>query len=963
MKPFLYQVAASFYARYGAEITRLAFVFPNRRTGLFFQKYLSEVAQRPIFSPSILTINDLFTRLARRQSADRISLLFSLYAHYVRLSGSDESFDDFLYWGEMLLSDFDDIDKYRVDAQALFRNLSDIKEIERDFDFLTPEQLEAIRMFWSGFHRRAHVLNRQRFLEVWQVLYNLYQDFRAALSAEGKAYEGMIFRDVAEKVSRDEVEALSYERIVFVGLNALSVAEETFLDKLRDWDLADFYWDVASAQATDAANKASFFVMRNAKRFPSCCPLPVEPSREAKIEVIGVPSGVGQAKQLHNLLRQWFPEEAVPAEEALRTAVVLPEESLLLPVLHAIPASVGSINVTMGYPLAGTPVASLVEAVMALQLQVRWIDRLPLFHYSQVLPLLNHRYLSAADPECVGTLIKEITESNRIYLEPAFLARTPLLALLFQPITQVADFAAYLIRILEALNERLTAQEELQEEEPTTKGRLSREIEQEFIFHYFATVNRMQEVMREHAVEMRLDTFFRLLKRMADRVTIPFQGEPLSGLQIMGVLETRALDFDRLVILSMNEGVFPQHKVANSFIPYHLRKGFGLPTYEHQDSIWAYHFYRLIERAEQVSLVYDTRSTGMRSGEVSRFVHQLRYHYGWPLRDKLIVYDVAAQSAQPLVVRKDSVACQHLSAYLENGEKALSASALNRYLDCPLKFYLTDVEGLREEDRVTERVESDTFGSILHKVMEILYRPLQRQVVTSDLLKKIRKDKRLLQQTVAQAFASEFFKSDQVKPLHGLNFLNGEIIRKYVEQILRQDDRLTPFTYGESELLVKGQIALTDGRQVALKGFIDRVDEVNGVKRIVDYKTGAPELTFSSIESLFDADLAKRPKEVMQVFFYAYLYLKVQQSASAQPVQPCLYGVRNLFKDPFDSAISQGVSRGKKERVEDCSPLIEAFEEALRHCLDALFDPDVPFAQTTQTDRCAYCPFKDICGR
>ena len=960
MKPFLYQVAALFYAQYGAEVSRLAFVFPNRRTGLFFQKYLSEVAKRPLFSPVILTINDLFARLAKRQTADRINLLFLLYSHYIQLSGTDESFDDFLYWGELLLNDFDDIDKYMVDARQLFRNLADLKEIEQGLDYLTEEQIAAIRTFWGSFNRRSDAPNHQHFITVWQILFELYTRFREALAAEGKAYEGQLFREVAEQA---EAYQLPYEQIVFVGLNALSVAEERFLDRLKQQGVADFYWDTCSAKVCDPNNRASYFIMRNVKRYPSRFSLPEEPHQEAKIEVIGVPSGIGQAKQLHSLLQAWFPPEKVSADEALRTAVVLPEESLLIPVLHAIPSGITHINVTMGYPLAGTPIASLVEAIMALQQQMRWIDRQPMFYHAQVLPLLNHRYLLATDPEGISALVKEITETNRIYLEPDFLARNPLLKLLFQPVERVPDFTDYLIRFLEALNEQLTERSEDPDESLAERGQLAKEIEQEFIFHYFATVNRMREVMRAHAVEMRLDTFFRLLKRMADRVTIPFVGEPLSGLQIMGVLETRALDFDRLIILSMNEGVFPQHKPANTFIPYHLRRGFGLPTYEHQDSIWAYHFYRLIERAKQVSLVYDTRATGLRSGEVSRFVHQLRYHYRVPLQDKLVVYHVASQPRTSLVIPKDEMVMRQLDAYRRGGGRGLSASAINRFIHCPLRFYWTDLEGIREEDTVSETVESDTFGSILHKVMECLYRPFEGRMVTADLLKALQKDEALLRGTVTRAFASEFFKTDIVKELRGQNYLNGEIIRKYVEKILEQDRRLTPFTYVESEKRIEGWISLTDGSQISLKGFIDRVDKVDGTVRIIDYKTGNPKQQFAQIAHLFDPQAKTRPKEVMQVFFYCWMYERLAEQPETTPLQPGIYAVRNLFGNAFDASIGYKPDRGKSERVADFRRFSVSFEEALRHCLDQLFDPAIPFTQTTSTKGCDYCLFKALCGR
>ena len=959
MKPFLYQVASLFYEKWGAEVSRLAFVFPNRRTGLFFQKYLSEVADIPLFSPTILTINDLFIQLSGKQSADRISMLFTLYDIYIRQSGSTETFDEFLYWGEMLLNDFDDIDKYMANARMLFSNVTDLREIENDFDFLSDEQIAAIRSFWSSFYPRGDTPNQQQFLAVWQVLYDLYEEFRATLTAEGKGYEGMIFREVVESMERGESPDLPYEQIVFVGLNALSVSEERFLAQLQKRKIADFYWDYVSDKVTDPDNKASYFVSRNRKSFPSSMKLPPEEKVKTEIEVIGIPSGIGQAKHVYTLLSDWCKEAEMSSEEALRTAVILPDEHLLIPVLNAIPEQIRRINVTMGYPLAGTPVASLIEYILALQKNVRYIDRNPLFYFRDVLPVLNHRYILSTSPEIISSLVKEITENNKIYISHTELEKTPLLEILFTPVTGVEAFSDYLIKVLEELNKVMSA---LSDEEEEDAPQRTNDLEQEFIFHYFTTVNRMKEVMRDACVEMKIDTFFRLLKRVTDTITIPFHGEPLSGLQIMGVLETRALDFDRLIILSMNEGIFPQRKAANSFIPYNLRRGFGLPTYEHQDSVWAYHFYRLIERASHVSLLYDTRSNGLQTGEVSRFVHQLHYHYEVPMRDKLVVYNVSSSKTPPLAVPKREDIMRRLDAYRKGGSKAISASAINTYLDCPLKFYFSVVEGIREEEEVSETIESDVFGSILHKVMEEFYKPFQGKMVTVDLLKAIRKDTALLTGVIARAFASEFFKTEVVRSLTGQNYLIGEMIRKYVEKILERDGKLTPFVYIESERKINGLISLSDHSEIRLKGFIDRVDEVRDAIRIIDYKSGSGTTTFSSIESLFNKEEKDRAKAVMQVFMYCWMYAHLTEN-KGKTIQPGIYCVRSLFADPFDPSVYHRIERGKSEKVEDFSGYAQAFEEGLRGCLDEIFNPEIPFTQTPTGKACSYCPFKGICGK
>ena len=978
MKPFLYQVASLFYSKYGAEVSRLAFVFPNRRTGLFFQKYLSEVSEKPLFSPTILTINDLFVQLSGKQTADRISMLFKLYDIYLSHSGSSETFDEFLYWGEMLLNDFDDIDKYMADARMLFTNVTDLREIENDFSFLSPEQIAAIRTFWSSFYPKGDTPNQEQFLAVWQILYALYTDLREALAAEGKGYEGMIFREVVEQMERNECCDLPYTKVVFVGLNALSVAEERFLSELQKREIADFYWDYASPKVTDPDNKASYFVERNLRRFPSQLivesgELKVENENgnsdakqlstfnsqlsTPKIEVIGIPSGIGQAKQVCSILNELCKEDEMSAEEALRTAVILPDEHLLIPVLNAIPEQIRRINVTMGYPLAGTPVASLMEYILALQKNIRYVDRRPVFYFRDVLPILNHRYISTTSPEVVSNLVKDISENNKIHISYDDLNQTPLLSILFTPVTEVEMFSDYLINVLQELNRVMTLQTGEEEEDATQR---TNDLEQEFIFHYFTTVNRMKEVMQEANVRMKIDTYFRLLKRVTDTITIPFHGEPLSGLQIMGVLETRALDFDRLIILSMNEGIFPLRKAANSFIPYNLRRGFGLPTYEHQDSVWAYHFYRLIYRASHVSLLYDTRSNGLQTGEVSRFVHQLHYHYEEPIQNKLVVYNVSSSKTPALQVAKTEEVMNRLAAFRSGGTRAISASAVNTYLDWPLKCYFSVVEGIREEEEVSETIESNVFGSILHKVMEELYQPFCGKMVTADLLKAIRKDTPMLTGAVARAFAEIFFKTDIVRPLTGQNFLIGEMIRKYVEKVLERDGKLTPFRYIESEKKIKRLFPLTDKSEIQLKGFIDRVDEVRDAVRIIDYKSGSGTTQFTSVEALFDKEDTDRAKAVMQVFMYAWMYGSVQLPTV---IQPGIYYMRTLFSPSFDPGIYRRTDRFKTEQVLDFANYHADFENGLRNCLDEIFGRETPFVQTPNGKACVYCPFKDICGK
>ncbi|MDR1259414.1 MAG: PD-(D/E)XK nuclease family protein [Tannerellaceae bacterium] len=965
MKPFLQQIATLFYSQYGADVSRQAFVFPNRRAGLFFRKYLSEAAGKPIFSPAIFTISDLFLELSRKQVAGRIHMLFALYKIYSRQSASDETFDEFVHWGEMLLNDFDDVDKYLVNARMLFSNVTDLRAMESDFNFLSEAQIEAIRSFWSSFSPSGKGM--QNFLSAWQILCGLYTELRETLAAEGKGYEGMIAREVVERIDNGEPDDeyfLPYQKVVFVGLNALSPVEEKLLQQLQKKGIADFYWDYESTKVTDKDNRASFFVERNIRMFPSQHTLPApEPVSLTRpyIEVISIPSATGQAKQVYNLLNV---TDGMTEEESLRTAVVLPDERLLIPVLNAIPGHIKRINVTMGYPLAGTPVASLADYILTMHKHVRYADRQPSFYFRDVLPILNHRYIASTAPDIIPEMARQITQNNRVYIPSEMLGATPFLKTLFTPVEDAADASAYLLSVLTELY-KITGrgEEPCDAHAESTAPASVIDIEQEFIFHFIATVNQLKDAMAENTVDMKLDTYLRLLRRLTATLSIPFRGEPLSGLQIMGVLETRALDFDRLIILSMNEGIFPQKKASSSFIPYNLRRGFGLPTYEHQDSVWAYHFYRLIHRASRISLLYDSRNNALRTGEASRFIHQLHYHYQTPLHRKLIVYNVSSSAPPAIRIEKDPRVMELLSAYRKGGQRAISASAINTWLDCPLKFYFTFVEGVREEEEISQTIESNVFGSILHKVMEDIYRPFTGKTVTADLLKAIKKDTPALSRTIAAAFAEIFFKTTAQRPLEGQNFLAGEMIRKYAEKILEYDARtLTPFRYIASEKKMNTQLTLTDGSEIQLKGFIDRIDQSSdGATRITDYKSGTGLQSFRSVESLFDMREKDRPKAVMQVFMYAWMYERMPEY-DGHPLRPVIYYMRSLFSGSFDPSVQLHIERGKSEPVDEFSQYSALFETSLQTCLDEIFSATTPFIQTPTRKSCTYCLFRGICG-
>ncbi|HBB00837.1 MAG: hypothetical protein A2W86_12340 [Bacteroidetes bacterium GWD2_45_23] len=968
MLPFLYKIAQQFYTQYGNELYRYTFVLPNRRAGLFLQKYIAEIAGRPLFSPAMLTIQELFASLSSYQLADRIEMLVMLYNHYRKISGSGESFDDFLFWGDMLLNDFDDADKCLVDAKQLFRNVHDFRSLDDDLTHLTEDQIAAIRRFWTHFMPVEGSEAKQKFQETWKILYELYTAFRNELHEKGRAYEGMMFREVAEKARDKEERTWRTRSYIFVGLNALTPAEVMLLKHLGNLGMADFYWDYDSPPVRDPQNKASFRMAENLARFPSKFTLQAGDVQYEKtvVELIGVPSAVGQAKQVTRILSRLIESGAIPDPgEAIHTAIVLPDENLLLPVLYSIPQEIGKINVTMGYGLSHSSVASLVEHIALLQQNLRTRNGETAYYHRHVKALLNHPLVKMAADGEAESLKEHILAFNRIVVPQSEIPDHPLLSLIFTPIAQWQEIGDYLHQIFSHLYQSLTMVKRKDQSSDVTDAEMhdgepeemrAVDLEQEFIVQYYKTVTRLQDRL-SGAGNMTVETWFGLLKKLARSISVSFSGEPLSGLQVMGVLETRSIDFENLIILSMNEGVFPMKNASGSFIPHTLRKGFGLPTHEHQDGTYAYHFYRMIGRAKRVYMLYDTRTEDVQSGEVSRYFYQLKYLYNpqFEISERVVAYDVAAPESAPVTVTKTAGIMRKLDGFLAGNEKFLSASLINNYIDCPLKFYFTAVEGLSEETEVQESVEADVFGSIFHRLMEIIYNRYKNRTVTPDVLTGIASDEVYLTEILEQAFARYYFRDEEnPRPLEGQHYLIGEILRSYVKQTLQADQQFTPFQYIGSEYRFHAAYPVRDGLTVNFKGSIDRIDRVGETIRIVDYKTGSGPTDFKEISRLFDASKSNRPYQILQVFVYGLFYLMENPGTR---VSPAVYYLRSVFRD-FDPSICHD-----KHPIGDISIYMEEFSEMFRSLLKDIFDPEVPFSQTQNQKNCEWCAFKDLCNR
>lgn len=951
MDKFLQQVAKSFYSLLGERVSDLCFVFPNRRSSLFFQKYLGQCASKPIFSSKLLTINDLFLQLSGYTNVNKIEALYILYQHYSAMLSNRESFDDFVYWGDVLLNDFDDIDKYMVKADKLFANIKDLKDLDSGYDFLSPVQLAAIRQFWGNFliHSKdeddSKSIDKKRlFGEIWVILYPLYCKFKEDLESKGYAYEGMIYRHVAQTLScKEDSEAKvamtqklsQFGQIVFVGLNALNKCEKVLLKIIRDEFGGDFYWDYFGEMLTDKDNKSSLFMGDNVVDYPSLHPLSAESNPlkvSQKFETISVSSNIGQAKKASVILQQLaLREDFVPEE----TAVVLPDETLLYPMINSIPESIKDINVTMGSPLTNTGVATFMAMIEKLQKNGRIVDGKQCFYHKNVISILGHPFVEAIAGEQAAKLRESIIKGNMIFTSQDIIADLdPLFDLIFKCPSDCEQISDYQLDVIQYVQQFISP------------------LEREAAYQYYKAIVKLRDLH----IEMEPVTYFRLLSQLVSVITIPFEGEPLAGLQIMGPLETRALDFKNIIMLSVNEGVFPKKSVSNSYIPYNLRKGFDLPTYEYQDSISAYHFYRSIYRAENVILIYNSTSGGLLSGEVSRFVKQLKYHFEVPIREVVTTYSFSDRpKIEPIEVAKSEEIIKILEDKFINGKYSLSASSLNEYINCPLQFYYDKVEGIAEQEDVLEEADSTLFGTIFHKVMEELYKPYvgSSSKISSDMIDKMIKETQKIDALIVASFKEDA----NISRIEGKNLITKELIKRYVIRTLEIDKRLILFRLIGTERKVTMRLPLNDkGRSVKLIGYIDRIDSnLDGVCRIVDYKSGTVEnkVRYKEVAEVFDSSLtSSRPSISLQLMLYRLLSEDNLLAGENVQYEPCVYALREIFDN----------SKAPHSFIFSDEDMAE-FKSRLISLINEIFNPEIPFRATSDGKYCGYCAYKILCNK
>ena len=959
MESFLKLVAADLYKHTEGNLAHTAVVFPNKRAGLFFNEYLAQESESPIWSPAYVSISELFRSLSPWEVGDPVKLVCELYKIFRRETQSTETLDDFYFWGEMLISDFDDADKNRVDTDKLFSNLQDLRNIMDDYTFIDDEQEEAIRQFFQNFSIERRTALKERFISLWNVLGNIYKGFRESLASQNIAYEGMMYRHVIEHL---DVDKLPYEKYIFVGFNVLNKVEHTLFTQLKDAGKAVFYWDYDEFYMKEnrqaVTHEAGEFIRRNLRDFPS--PLSGELfknlSKPKEVHYIASSTENAQARYLP----QWIRNNLTTPEK--ETAVVLCNEALLQPVLHSLPAEVKHVNITMGFPLSQTPVYSFLIALLELHTH-GFNFKSGRYTFQSVVTLLKHPYTRQLTGQA-ELLEKELTRNNRFYPLPGELGKDEFLTRLFTPLSGNLNLCIRLSETLQQVAGIYQANTSGTEDTDAFN-----QLYRESLFKAYTTINRFRTLIEEDELTVQSETFRRLLVKVLSTTNIPFHGEPAIGMQVMGVLETRNLDFRHLVLLSVNEGQLPKSGGDSSFIPYNLRKAFGMTTIEHKIAVYAYYFYRLLQRAERITLIYNTSSDGLNRGEWSRFMLQFLIEWPHPITRQFLEAGQSPQGTSSITVEKTPDVMRRMQSLFDvraNPKAKFSPSALNYYLDCPLKFYYRYVAGLSAPDEVSAEIDSATFGSIFHYAAEHIYKDLTThgKVINKEALETLLRNEVKLQDYVDTAFKKLFFNVPQnEKPeYNGVQLINSAVIARYLKQLLQNDLRYAPFTFIASEMEVDEPIDIQTPKGVIksrIGGIIDRMDSKDGTLRIVDYKTGGDADTPPHVESLFIPD-KKRSNYVFQTFLYAAIMCRKQPTMK---IAPALLYIHRAATETYSPVIQMGESRKPKEAVEDFSKYEKEYRERLQGLLEEIFNPEKSFTQTEIIEKCTYCDFKALCKR
>ncbi len=951
MESFLKQVAKYLYTKHSKSFGDIRIVFPNRRSGVFFTKHLHELSEETIWLPEIFTINEFIQEQSNLILADRIQLLAELYKTFQAVSKSQESFDDFYFWGEIMLNDFNDVDKYLIEPQAIFMNLKNLKNIDSGFDYLTKEQVDVLKRFFKEFDQENNSKLKENFLEIWNFLLPVYVEFNNRLTKKGLAYEGLLYKDAVSRVVNDDFNEAGI-KYFFVGFNAITACEEKIFENLKRTGNANFFWDYDDYYVDNKVFEAGYFLRNHLINFPSPPEFKLETnnlSKKKRIKVVSTPTNDGQVYYAGRFLQN------NPQSDYSNTALVLADETMLFSAINYLPKNVTDINITMGYPVKDTLVGSFIEMLIALQMGKGKQE--DVFYYKQILPLLRHPYIASIEGEEAKLLLERISKENLINVSTEHFGASELFIKLFTRTKDFNEFSEYLSSILYFVQEKLVAFVE--------QDIFQLDFEQ--LYNVYLATNKLRNQIIEQEIEVSLPIYFKLLRKMIYGLRIPFEGEPVKGLQVMGFLETRNLDFDNLVLLSVNDSLLPSSNTSPSFIPYGLRRGVSLPTRELHDAMYAYYFYRILQRASNITMVYNSGASGMSTGEKSRFVHQLLYDNNFDIVEEFENNTIDLMVKKPVEIIKEGLVKDRLNEYLKiDSKKKLSPSGLVTYLTCALKFYYQNILRLRDDDELSESVDARLFGNIFHYAAEAIYKPYDKPGVKieSENIKSILASGNLIDDAISVAFNRTFMggKANRKFSIKGKNLIVFDIIRKYLIKMLQLDIKETPFEIVGLEKNLYRQVSFyqnTNNYKITLGGQIDRLDRTAEGLRIIDYKTGGDNLRFKQVADVFESEKISDYKAVLQTMIYGYVC--AEHYPKETKVIPGVYKVKDFFKSGFQYKINSKEADGFSES--NFIKIEKEVNQGVQKLLSELFDFNKPFIQTENEKHCAYCTFKVMCGK
>jgi hypothetical protein len=926
MKSFLEYVAEDLLQKYGTNLAHIAVVFPNKRASLFLNEHLARLAGQPLWSPAYITISDLFRSHSTLSVADPIKLICDLHRCFVDCTGINETLDHFYGWGQLLLSDFDDIDKNMAPAEHVFANLRDIHEYD-DSSYLTPEQREIIRKFFRNFSDDHPTELKRRFLQLWSHIGNIYQHYNSLLTNQGLAYEGALYR----KVALDEEIEFEYDTYIFVGFNLLQQVEQTLFRRLRQQGKARFYWDFDHAYIDK--NEAGYYISQYLEYFPNelnntATDLYDNFNRAKEVTFISAPTENIQARYISS----WLDSQRIA--DGKRTAIVLADESLLQTVIHCLPDEAKKVNITTGYPLAQTAIASLVTQLINLQT----------LGYSKKTQAFRQRYLNLVLRHPYGRFLENLLTPIRESDIPTF--HRILLDWLLTIIRHIANQTAFQLP--------LSCVPSVTNEKNMSVTFHESPLNAEALFKIYTLLNRLKGL----DLPIETSTLQRLITQLIKSTTIPFHGEPAEGLQVMGFLETRNLDFDHVLILSCNEGNIPKGVNNTSFIPYSIRKAYGLTTADHKVAIYAYYFYRLLQRTRDVTLVYNNATNDGKTGEMSRFMLHMMVESRHPITFRTLQAGQQPALRRPVAINKTS----EVMTILRERLKLLTPSAINRYMRCQLSFFYYYISNLEELDENEEDIiDNRIFGNIFHLAAQLLYKRLTSQscVITKEDINRFLDTEVDIYRAVDDAIREQLKHND----LNGLQLINRQVIIHYLRQLLEIDRRLAPFTILGLEHLVKTPyIVRSTGDKLDIGGTIDRLDLIttpDGSERIrvIDYKTGSHRLkAMPDVEAIFAPESLKDHSDYyLQTLLYSQI---VHQTFSRNlPVSPALLFIQHAGTDDYDPTLCLG-----KEPINDISVIAEPFMTHLDAVIADIFTPTTAFVPAEDRNRCRHCPYIALCG-